>query len=66
MNAIVKRTGRASILVIVLTALFVLASAAGIVVLVKSVTALVHDRSLLTATHAHEICSMRNAKQAAA
>lgn len=58
-NYAVQRTGRSSILVFILAALFVLATAAGIIVVSNAVTAIVHTPAKLTMTHALDICSMR-------
>jgi hypothetical protein len=39
--------------------LFALATGAAVVVLSNAITAIVYDPPKLTATHAHEICTMR-------
>lgn len=60
-NMLVQRTGRSSILVLILAVLFLLASAAAIIVISNAVTAIVHMPAKLTLTHAHDICAMRGA-----
>ncbi len=58
-NYAVQRTGRSSILVFILAALFVLATLAGIIVVSNAIHAIVLTPAKLTVTHAHDICSMR-------
>jgi len=58
-NIVVQRTGRSSILVLILAVLFMLASGAAIVVISNAITAIVHTPAKLTATHALEVCTMR-------
>lgn len=56
---LVQRTGRSSILVLILAILFVLATGASVLVVSNAFTAIVHAPAKLTATHALEICTMR-------
>lgn len=58
-NIVVQRTGRSSILVLILAVLFMLASGAAVVVISNAITAIVHTPAKLTATHALEVCTMR-------
>lgn len=58
-NYAVQRTGRSSILVFILAVLFVLASAAAVVVISNSITAIVRMPAKLTMTYANDICKMR-------
>lgn len=55
-NYIVHRTGRSSLLVFILTAMFILALGAGAAVLALAVAAIVREPSLLTATKADQVC----------
>lgn len=55
-NYIVKRTGRCSLLVFVLTLLFVLAMGAGAAMLGVAVVEVVQDPSRLTATRSSALC----------
>ena len=58
-NIVVQRTGRSSVLVLILAVLFMLASAAAVVVISNAITAIVHTPAKLVLTHAHDICAMR-------
>lgn len=57
---IVKRTGRSSLLVFILTALFCMATCVGIVVVAIAVVRLVQNPAGLSATRASQLCGARH------